>query len=359
MRLSDERGAILIHAAMAIMATVLLSAGVIDYGALLVSRNQAQNAADAAALAGAVALGFDSPAGDRWDRARNVAWETGHAHKIWGERPVIIPTSPYDGAPCANMPQRCVRVDVFRNGANGSTAIPTMLASLFGFDNQGVRAMAVAETVPATGTDCLKPWVIPDRYADHNLNGIAEAGEYEKPTINGDGSMNYGSGYSPLHDIGLVLTLTPGNPHNAIAPSDYFEIDDPASGVNGGANYREAIGGCLITKSIGDDVSALPGHRVGPTAAGFDDLLAAHNGGPVIILIALYDPVAFEQIRQTGNFTTHISNLLAFKVDSSSYHADRTITGTIAGAPSDILTACNTPPCSTSSGLVSVIRLRR
>src|SRR5206468_4796273 len=54
-----ERGAILIQVAISIMALTAFSAFVVDYGVLWVARGQAQNAADAGALAGAIALAYD------------------------------------------------------------------------------------------------------------------------------------------------------------------------------------------------------------------------------------------------------------------------------------------------------------
>ena len=55
-RLRDDRGAIIIHVAFALLALLAFSAFVVDMGVMWVSRRQAQNAADAGALAGAVAL---------------------------------------------------------------------------------------------------------------------------------------------------------------------------------------------------------------------------------------------------------------------------------------------------------------
>ena len=54
------RGAIMIHVAFALLALLAFSAFVVDMGVMWVSRRQAQNAADAGALAGAVALMRDS-----------------------------------------------------------------------------------------------------------------------------------------------------------------------------------------------------------------------------------------------------------------------------------------------------------
>ena len=59
-RRAAEDGAIVVQVALALLAFTLLSAFVIDYGVELVARNDAQNAVDAAALAGATALAYDN-----------------------------------------------------------------------------------------------------------------------------------------------------------------------------------------------------------------------------------------------------------------------------------------------------------
>src|SRR5205814_10269125 len=56
---TPERGAIFIQVAISIIALTAFTAFVVDYGVLWVARGQAQNAADAGALAGAIALAFD------------------------------------------------------------------------------------------------------------------------------------------------------------------------------------------------------------------------------------------------------------------------------------------------------------
>ena len=58
-----ERGAVLIQVTVALLALLALSAFVFDYGVMWASRGQAQNAADAGALSGAVA---PAPGRSRW-----------------------------------------------------------------------------------------------------------------------------------------------------------------------------------------------------------------------------------------------------------------------------------------------------
>src|SRR5262245_42056572 len=88
--LRSERGAILIQVVVAMLALIAFTMFVVDYGILLVSRHQAQNAADAGALAGAVSLALDDPA-DRSDAgATKVAAHTfALTNKVWGDDPDV------------------------------------------------------------------------------------------------------------------------------------------------------------------------------------------------------------------------------------------------------------------------------
>src|SRR6476646_87068 len=58
-RFRDESGVSLIHVGMLLFVFMGLSMFVVDYGVVWLARVQAQNAADAGALAGAIARGYD------------------------------------------------------------------------------------------------------------------------------------------------------------------------------------------------------------------------------------------------------------------------------------------------------------
>ena len=58
-RLRDERGMTLVMVATGMMAFLSATMLAVDVGMMMVARTESQNAADAGALAGAVALGFD------------------------------------------------------------------------------------------------------------------------------------------------------------------------------------------------------------------------------------------------------------------------------------------------------------
>src|SRR6476659_7702981 len=81
----DESGMSYVFVGMGLMAFLAASMLAIDVGMLMTARNQAQNSADAAALAGATALAFDSwtdrtPSGP----AVQNAIVTGKANSVMG-----------------------------------------------------------------------------------------------------------------------------------------------------------------------------------------------------------------------------------------------------------------------------------
>ena len=127
-RIRSNHGAVFIHVAVGMFILIGFTALVADYGLLMVARNQTQNSADAGALAGASSLAFDSGlAGDRWDRARNVAWNVGIRNVVWADQPGVVPESPYGAGTniniCKDIPETCIRVDVFRNQRAGGPSV--------------------------------------------------------------------------------------------------------------------------------------------------------------------------------------------------------------------------------------------
>jgi Flp pilus assembly protein TadG len=90
-RLSAEQGISLIHVAISIFVLLGLTTFVLDYGVMWLGRGQAQNAADAGALAGAVARAFDETAdppavdGDAFSSASQTAL----LHQVVGEAPGV------------------------------------------------------------------------------------------------------------------------------------------------------------------------------------------------------------------------------------------------------------------------------
>jgi hypothetical protein len=52
-------------------------------------------------------------------------------------------------------------VDVFRDGTNRSTTLPTFFGNVFGITSQKIKATATAQVAAADGTDCLRPFAVP------------------------------------------------------------------------------------------------------------------------------------------------------------------------------------------------------
>src|SRR5437764_6542415 len=123
-RLGADHGAILVQVATMLIVFTALSAFVVDYGVQLVSRNQIQNAVDAAALAGATSLAYDdytnwTATGPAELSARAIAAK----NLVWQE-PAIVPASKvefpvcassYDAGASGTPVNACVQVTAFRD----------------------------------------------------------------------------------------------------------------------------------------------------------------------------------------------------------------------------------------------------
>jgi Flp pilus assembly protein TadG len=324
---SSERGAILIHVALAIVVVFAFSAWIMDGGVMWNARAQAQNAADAGALAGAVSRAFDEfadppSAGGKTVTSINA---TVAANQVWNAAvtPAIswtCPASAFGGT----AGTRCVRVDVTRTG------IPAYAATVFGVASQQVRATATAQVVDANATDCLKPWMIPDKWRENNGNQTFDPGidVYIAPSA-GPAAM---TGYQPRTSVGLQATLHTGNPSAAISPSDYYDIDVGS----GGSGLRNAIANCSgVVVSIGQILTTQPGQTTGPNTQGANDLInkdlsaswstscqcVTGSNAPVsprIVPMAVFSPVEFTNLdRSSGRIQLTIVNILAFFVEAA------------------------------------------
>jgi Flp pilus assembly protein TadG len=252
----SERGAILVHVALSIVALIGFSAFTIDYGQYFVSRRQAQNAADAGALAGAIARISNDTSNPPASTTSGIVYDnvvgTVNRNLIWGAAPPAN-TVTLDWT-CPQGTTNCVVVDVFRDGTNNSTPLTTFFLGLVNINTQGVRAHAVAELLGANATGCMRPWFLIDRYTDTNGDGDYDSGEpYTSP------------GYRVPDDIGTQVTL-----HENTSPSGYGQID-VGSGTSA---IRDAIRHCANgTYVIGQVVDTKPGNS-GGQKHGIDDVLS-------------------------------------------------------------------------------------
>ena len=257
-RRKHERGAILIHVAFALLALIAFCAFVIDMGMMWVSRGQAQNAADAGALAGAVSMmrntivpTENAKSAFQWANNNVIFGQlsstsnvrvtfSGAAAGSCGTSCDVLTTLP----PCAPGKPGCVRVDIFRNapdrpyrgGATLGNPIPTLFGPMIGITEQRVRSTATAQVSSGNQIKCVLPFAVIDRWADNydptpvttyfpndNLSGTAgwTANDVFQPTASPadvyippyDGNTNH-TGWKVTADYGRQLILKDGSTGN-------------------------------------------------------------------------------------------------------------------------------------------------
>jgi len=348
----SERGAILVHVAIALMMLVALSAFSIDFGLFWVGRGEAQNSADAGAMAGAVALGFDSATDTSiTGPAKLSAHQAAFANLVVGQAPAVDISTDINFVDCPDGTKSpaCIRVDVYRDAAHGN-ALPTWFGHIVGLVSQDTKATATAEAGSANATNCIRPWMIPDKWKEVTAPATSFNGSdvYKRPDpVTGLG----GTGYTVANDYGTTITLKPGNPKQAISPGNFYAVDLTDS--KGGNDYRTNIATCRDKSSaIGDFLTVEPGNMVGPTKQGVGDLVAqdpaavwnsstktidgsAYAVSPRIVPIAMFDPAVFNaQDRTSGRFNQQIVNIIGFFVIGVSGGGD--VTGVIINLPGQL-----------------------
>ena len=282
--LRSERGAIVIHAAIAFLGLTAFSTFVADYGMLWTARRQAQNAADAAALAAASSLGYvdvdDAAAADA------AAIAAAQRNLVWGQAPSItagdvsIVGCPGDAPPNGI----CVRADVYRAQARGN-ALPMWFGALVGLTTQDVRATATAEVrFGRAAAEGIRPLAIPDMWQEMatppwDLNDEFNLGS--DIFVPGEG----GTGFVALEqrpdgspgDLGREIIIKYARGRSDLEPGMYAPVRLGAS--NGANDYRNNLeDGWNGTISPGDVLGVEPGGMAGPTAQAFETIIDRDPG---------------------------------------------------------------------------------
>lgn len=338
----DERGMSLVFVGVGFMSFLAATTLAIDVGMFATARSQAQNSADAGALAGAVALYFD----DYDDRSTNGpakqnAMVASRENQVIGAQVSVTPpdvTFPLGPTGLNNR----VKVRVFRNDERGNP-VGTLMGQYFGVTDVNIQAEATAEASPANAMTCVKPFTIPDKWIEHQTppwdvddtfdvvdnqgNPLASPDEY----IPAD-QPGY-TGYNAELDKGMELMIRAGTGNN-VFPSFYFSY--AMGGISGASEYEWNIANCNTTMmGWGDLLLAEPGNMVGPTTDGIDDLIAkdldaywdtTNNKAvstmypsPRVIAIPLYDPVYYDTGKQNGrNADLKVANYLGFFITGRS-----------------------------------------
>jgi hypothetical protein len=381
MQFRSQCGSVLIQVAIGLLALVAFAGFTIDQGLMWVARREAQNIADAGALAGAVSRAFDevgiTPVANGptersitgitstypplfAGRQRGVTWS-------WACPPWAVGGAGGTG---------CVRVNVYQDGSNGSARMPVFFMQAVGVTDQSTKAMAIAQASAANGTDCLRPFAVPDKWVEANMppspdsfnKWETQGGNRGTPIVPPDvytapSATSPGTGYTLAVDYGTEFTLVYG-PGGAGRDGEqrrgwYQPIDIPrADGAPtvGGARYRDNIANCNgMPIGLGSYLPTETGAMRGPTTMGIEDLIAQDpnadwnpttrqvdgscvltqncpNGytgsiSPRVITLALYNTEAFQYGQATGNWRdvcptggtcVQIVNYLGFFVDRMS-----------------------------------------
>jgi hypothetical protein len=287
-----ERGATLIMVALSLAVLLGISALAIDLAAFYVARNEAQRAADAAALAGAkvfvetscISLGTCSNStlqGQATQRAETVGAQNtvfGQAANIQNSDVTFPPAPPQNPL---------ITVTVQRTTARGN-AVPTFFAKILGKRTVDISAVATAEAYNPSGTSspptfctsCVRPWYVPNC----DPNSTSPVNSKCAPASNGNNTPAYFIDPNNKNAIANAKCVTQGGPIGEYfpikvntVPSQYGAVD-----FGGGANgYRTAIQTCNTGQfTCGDTFFPVKtGNMVGPTKQGVETLLNISGTG--------------------------------------------------------------------------------
>src|SRR3954468_1621348 len=164
----DQSGMSLVFVGFGMMAFVGASMLAIDVGMLMTARSQAQNSADAGALAGATALLYDSYT-DRsaGGPAVTSAIRASQMNNVMSGQVSVTPADvEFLNSPTTGEANR-VKVSVRRTASRGNP-VATLIARYFGMATSDIGAVAIAEASPANAMDCVKPFTIPDKWIEKN-----------------------------------------------------------------------------------------------------------------------------------------------------------------------------------------------
>jgi Flp pilus assembly protein TadG len=335
-RLRDDRGMTLVMVATGMLAFLSATALAVDVGMFMVARTEAQRAADAGALAGAVALGYNDPndfsaTGPAVLNAIGAA--TAGDNSVINQQASVLPEDVTFPTPTQ------VRVRVQRSSMRGNP-LTTFFAPIFGINTVNLGAEATAEVSPANAMTCVKPFTVPDKWIESQTPPWDPTDTFDvvdnsgRPLANPDiyiplGQTGY-TGYNAQTDKGALITLKAGTGTN-IYPSIYFPYS--MGGVTGADEYEENIGGCnTLMMGFNDLLLAEPGNMVGPTRSGMDTLIAKDpsarwdtyenkvistmSPSPRVVAIPLFDPVYYDTGKQNGrNADFKVVNYMGFFIE--------------------------------------------
>ncbi len=339
---ASEQGSMALLGALAMVVLAGMATLAVDYGFLEYKRSQLQNAADAAALAGAnVLLQY----GGNRAAVTNVAVAYGQRN-LGDEDGKDLAIRDSD---VAYPDISSVQTTVGRTSDRGN-AIEMFLGRILGWNTQDITAQSRAALFCSNTTRCLKPWSPPAKFTWNDRCGTAKYqnnGQLDADNVCEMQSVEV-QGYGPS-DVGTQIVLKIGDPSGTVTPGHYQPVDYPAvnrgNPKSGGDEYRTNIAGCAGSNNTGiavnDQLAIEPGNMVGPTKQGLEALIAldpnatwdtstnairnsARNDpmtSPRVALIPFYDP---RYPQQSGRNTVTVYQLGAVFIESLNANGDVT-----------------------------------
>ncbi|MEE8578167.1 MAG: hypothetical protein V3T31_13015, partial [candidate division Zixibacteria bacterium] len=296
---------------------------------------QLQNAADAAAIAGALA--FTLSAGDYGIAEAEAIRIAGLNVAIQGNSQ---PSVTRVGSDVTWPEDDKIRVVTHRDSAN-SDALSVYFVKVLNpvSDNRAdVMASASAQVFSVSSSNCLKPWCVPDLWDDTNNDSVWDVGEFYDPYI---------TGYRVPDHIGTQVTLKLANSNSYPRMGFFYCVDfapintgDPV--ITGADAYREWIATCEpYYVGVGDLLQIEPGNMVGPTDQGVAELIgsdplaewdpvtgdvinSAYPVSPRVIIMAAFDPMLGAQTDLNGRDYLTVSKIMVMFLES---HGTKTVTG--------------------------------
>jgi len=251
-----EGGFVLVVVALMLIVLLGFVALAVDTGVLYSARTDAQEVADAAAMAGAFTF-TNTPSLPQPATATSYALGVATGSTVMGN--------------AVNADDVTVTPDVANRRVSVSVKIrqSTYFAKAIGISYADVVATATAETARySTGSACVKPWFLPNTALS---GGDACDNECDPAKLLIDPNTREVTAFG-LSKIGQQFSAKPQDPSEALSPGNFFVIEFPDS--NGADGYRDSIATCDSPYlRCGDRLSLKSGNMVGPTKQGVEMLI--------------------------------------------------------------------------------------
>lgn len=273
-RRDRERGVSLILVAILLAVLITTSALAVDLASLYVARNEAQRAADAAALAGAkvfveTTCAASANCSSYQTQARQRAIDVGGQNQVFGQAASIQAGDiTFNGLTSTN-PR--ITVVVQRSAARSNT-VPMFFSKFFRTSSPDVSAAATAEayvpsaTGPGICVGCVKPLVFPD--CDPSHVGPVNADCANQPVqyfVNPITKQVVNPGPIPTGVYGMSWAV-----HAQLVPSQYGIVD-----VGGGQSQlpQNFLSCSKVQYACGMTVPTLQGNQVGTVTKSVNTLI--------------------------------------------------------------------------------------